>query len=419
MIIPRVRGLAGRLDAGQRRAVREAWRALWLSRVLVWGAGIFAFLKLGGASLASVPAVGQSSSFGLTLLTRPAVAFDSAAYLRIASDGYSYLDLTAFYPLYPVLVRGAGTIVRSDVFAGIGLSIAAFAVALYLLHRLVELELGEAPARATVLLTAFFPTALFFSAVYTEGLFLALSVGAIYSARRGWWARAALLGLLASATRNTGVLLLIPLVVMYLQEPRENRPPGPRVRPDIAWLALVPLGLVGYFAYLHFHIGDAFASLHATSAIWGRETEPLAGLWQGAEAAGRSLAQIAFPGSDSLPTDTYERMGDLSNPLTLAQVNLLDFAFLAFAIVACVGALRRLPLAYGLYAAAGIAVPLSAPAPYEPLMSMPRYVAVLFPLHMWLALYLGDRRRLEPALLLMGALMALLTAEFVNYRWVA
>ena len=415
----RLRRLAAGLDPGQRRAVREAWRALWLSRLVVWGAGIFAFLKLGGASLASVPPVAQSSTFGLSLLARPAVAYDSANYLTIARDGYSYLDLTAFYPLYPALIRGVGTIVRSDVFAGIGVSLAAFAVALYLLYRLVELELGEVPARATLLVVAFFPTALFFSAVYTEGLFLALSVGAFYSARRRWWARAAVLAMLASATRNTGVLLVLPLLVMYLQSPAEGPRPTRRVRPDIAWLALAPLGMVGFFTYLHFHTGDAFASLDATRSIWGRETEPLAGLWQGAEAAGRSLAQIAFPGHDLLPTNTYEEAGDLSSPLALAQVNLLDFAFLVFALVACVGALRRLPLAYGLYAAAGIALPLSAPAPYEPLMSMPRYVAVLFPLHMWLALRLVERDRMQPALVLMGVLMALLTAEFANYRWVA
>ena len=408
-----------RLDSGQLLAVREAWRALWLSRLVVWGAGIFAFLKLGGASVAEVPPVAQTSNFGFTLLTRPAVAYDSANYLTIARDGYSYLDLTAFYPLYPALISGAGTIVRSDIFAGIGLSIASFAVALYLLHRLVQLELGDAHARTTVLVMAFFPTALFFSAVYTEGLFLALSVGAFYSARRGWWARAAVLAMLASATRNTGVLLLLPLVVMYLHGPRENPAPGPRIRPNFAWLALVPLGLAAFFVYLHFHTGDAFTSFTATKEIWGRETEPLAGLWQGAEAAARSLAQIAAPSSDSLPTDTYENTGDLSNPLVLAQVNLLDFAFLAFAIVACVGALRRLPLAYGLYAAAGIVVPLSAPAPYEPLMSMPRYLAVLFPLHIWLALQLGRGRRLEAALVAMGALLALLAAEFANYNWVA
>ena len=278
----------------------------------------------------------------------------------------------------------------------------------------MELELGEVPARAAVLVTAFFPTSLFFSAVYTEGLFLALSVGSFYSARRGWWARAALLGMLAAATRNTGVLLLLPLGVMYLQQAR-----APRMRPDVAWLALVPLGLAGFFTYLHFHTGDAFASLEANRVIWGREIEPLAGLWQGVEAAARSAAQIAFPGSDLLPTNTVEEVGDLSNPLTLAQVNLVNFAFLAFAVVACVGAFRRLPPAYGLYAAVGIAVPLCAPVPFEPLMSMPRFVAVLFPLQIWLALKLTERARLQPALVVMGALLALFTAEFANYRWVA
>ena len=78
--------------------------------------------------------------------------------------------------------------------------------------------------------------------------------------------------MLAAATRNTGILLLLPLGVMYLQQARE-----PRIRADVAWLALVPLGLVGFFTYLHFHTGDAFASLEANRVIWGREIEPLGG----------------------------------------------------------------------------------------------------------------------------------------------
>ena len=64
----------------------------------------------------------------------------------------------------------------------------------------------------------------FFSAVYTESLFLALSAGCFYLARRERWVWAGVLGGLAAATRSIGVLLVVPLAVLYLQE--LTRSPG-------------------------------------------------------------------------------------------------------------------------------------------------------------------------------------------------
>ena len=66
-------------------------------------------------------------------------------------------------------------------------------------------------------------------------------------------------------------------------------------------------------------------------------------------------------------------------------------------LVALVGAIRRLPLAYWLYAVAALALPLSYPVEGQPLMSLPRFVAVLWPLHLWLALWLVERGRARGA----------------------
>src|SRR4029077_2699644 len=79
--------------------------------------------------------------------------------------------------------------------------------------------------RLAVLLTAFAPMAFFLSAVYSESLFLALSVGLFWSARKGRWAIAGALGALAGATRSVGVVLILPAVVLYLYGPREDRAP--------------------------------------------------------------------------------------------------------------------------------------------------------------------------------------------------
>ena len=56
-------------------------------------------------------------------------------------------------------------------------------------------------ARLAVLVTAFAPMAFFFSAVYSESLYLALSVGLFWSARHGRWACVGVLGALGAAPR--------------------------------------------------------------------------------------------------------------------------------------------------------------------------------------------------------------------------
>ncbi len=84
------------------------------------------------------------------------------------------------------------------------------------------------------MLVAFFPMAFFFSAVYSESLFLALSVGCIWQARTGRWAWAGVLGGLAAAERNSGVMLVVPVVLLFLYGPRED---AVAARPGVGRLA--------------------------------------------------------------------------------------------------------------------------------------------------------------------------------------
>ena len=84
------------------------------------------------------------------------------------------------------------------------------------------------------------------------------------------------------------------------------------------------------------------------------------------------------------------------------------------------GALRRLPVAYGGYMVAAIALPLSYPVAPQPLMSFPRFLAVLFPLHMWLSLKLRGRPRQRLGVIAVSAAMlAVASAQFAAWEWVA
>jgi Mannosyltransferase (PIG-V) len=431
-------------------AMRDVWRALWSSRLLVWCSGSGAVLALGpGPMRHAFNPAGLTSGLGRLgeALAAPAARWDAAWYLVIAHYGYRpdlgsfTASRTAFFPLYPLAV---GTLERTGaqpVVAGVLISIAALAVALYGMHRLTSLEgarlasgrggrLARAFAandtpRVVVLLSAFAPMAFYFSAIYNESLYLALSVWVFLCARTGRFGAAAALGALASATRNTGVLLVVPVALLYLYGPREDRAPDfatgrsarprYRVRQDALWLLLIPAGLALYMAHLALAGGDALAPFHAQAA-WSRHfAGPIAGVWDGAKAAFDGARQLVSAQRAHLYFDTGP-----GSPFIGAGHNLMLFAFLLAAVPLIVGVLRALPFAYGAYVLSALALPLSFPVAGQPLMSLPRFLLVLFPLNMWLGARLARHTRaLTVALVCSGALLAFFTAEFSTWHWVA
>jgi hypothetical protein len=420
----------GRLQPETALAWREAWRVLWTSRLVVWAAGLLGVMWFGRA-----PGTTGYDARGLTtpfsgfgdLLVSPAARWDSVWYLTIAHDGYgtaSSHPQAAFYPLYPLLMRAGGWIVGSPLLAGVLISLACFLGALVLLHRLVALELGPQHARPTLLLVAFFPTALFFSAVYSEALFLLVSVGAFLAARRERWAWAGALGALAALTRNSGVLLLLPLVLLFLYGPRAGGVPAAvgrarwlpryRVTPQLAWLALAPLGLALYLGWSAIALGDALAPFHAQE-LWMRHLRPLGAITGGVEAAADGLRELTRDGT----ARSYLAEGS-GNSLDAASQSLMLLGFLVFALVALAGVIRRLPLAYSAYAGVALLMTVSYPVDGQPLMSLPRYIAVLFPFQMWLALWAGEREGgVERAVGVSAVLLGLMAAQFARWGFVA
>ena len=95
-------------------------------------------------------------------------------------------------------------------------------------------------------------------------------------------------------------------------------------------------------------------------------------------------------------------------------------AFLLVAVPVLVLVVRRLPLAYGLYVLAALALPLSYPVAGQPLMSLPRFVLVLFPLQLALGAWLAENRRARlPVLGASATLMVVFGAQFATWHWVA
>jgi len=392
--------------------LRTALRTALVTRTAVWVVAALSALSLGSGGLGDrnaakfdVPALTHALGGWLSPLAR----WDAVWYLGIADSGYDGVR-SAFFPAYPLLVRALGQLGGGSrgalLAAAYAISLAAFVAALALLHRLVALELGRPLAAPTLLLLAVFPASLYFGAPYSESLFLLCAVGAFYAARTGRWAWAGAAAGAAAATRSAGVLLLVPLAILWWQSGRRPR--------EGAWLLLAPAGLGAYALYLALAHGDGLAFLDVQDAWYRHFAGPLGGAWDGLVAAWDGARQLL---SGSREPVLFERAG--GDPFRVAQLNLMLFGFLVFALVAAVGVLRRLPLAYGAWVVSALLLPLSFPVGPQPLMSLPRFLSVLFPLFMWLALVCEERRLTAWAAAASAVGLGWFVTQFASWHFVS
>jgi hypothetical protein len=323
--------------------------------------------------------------------------FDAGWYLQIARDGYQVGDpSSAFFPLFPLLVRGLGLLLGGHwLLAAVLVSNAALAVALVLLYRLTTDVLSERTARATVLLTVFNPMGFFLYAPYTESLFLMLTLMCLTMLRRGHWPAAAGAAALATATRSAGIVLGLTMATQALIESGRPR------RWLVAWRSLTlrllasaasTLGLVAYLGFW----------------AW-RDT------WDVPLRAQREafLREPAWPWV-SVVDGVRGMNGTLTEPgwLIMNVVVVLTVATLALGLVV----LRRHPTVYRVYFAATVVLPLTLVRPYAPLTSVPRYYLMAFPA-IWALAGLTRRPIIRAATLSISlTLSVLLALMFVSWH---
>jgi Mannosyltransferase (PIG-V) len=323
--------------------------------------------------------------------------WDAGWYRHIATHGYvdQVVGPTgqrnlAFYPLYPLTMRVVSLVGLDPLAAGILVSNLAFLAALVLLHRLVRARFGADVAFRCVLLLSVFPFSFYFSAVYSESLFVLLAVASLYLAHQERWAAAAFCALLCGATRAPGLALAPALGLLYLERIQFDLR---RVRLDALWLGLSVLGPVLFYAYLHLAFGDPWLAFKATR---------VPGWWQGgvnlkpAERAVRALRSL-----ETLRTGQFPVVFDL---------NLLAAAVSAGSLVAV---FRRQPLAWGVFGLLIVASGVLQPGGWG------RYVLPAFPVFLAWALGLERRWAFTGVVVTSTLLLALLTILYTHWYWVA
>ncbi len=363
------------------RATSSAWAHGWDARP-IWQSAIVAWVGqrlLIGALVALWQAL--VGGFSLAAFYRVWGLFDGVWYSLIAGYGYHILPEASFFPLYPLLMRLIAPLVGGHVtLAGILLANGCSLAAFLLLGRLVERECGAPIARRTLLYYALFPSGLFFMTAYTEGLFLLLSVGVFLAMRQRRWALCGVLIALATLTRAQGALLLAPVAIEAWEALRPTWAKLSLARRWRTGLALVSVVLIPALAFLAFQaylaqvygMPDVLRRAAATSE-WRRSLD-----WPWVGVVG-NIVTLATGGAAAPRLEIIK-----------------DFVFVAFWVGLCVVMVAsfrpRLPRSWVAYSWVSLAPVFLMPAHIRGggLMSVPRFVLVVFPCFALMAL-LGER----------------------------
>ncbi len=185
------------------------------------------------------------------------MAWDAKSYLTLATHGYSATGenavLIVFFPLYPLLLRLVSVFLISPVVSGVVLTATASAIGHVLFFRLSQI-FGYSPQASWKSLVLFFcsPIAVYFTLIYSEGVFLCFTMCFLYFLYQKKFGLAVVFGFLATLTRLTGVILVVPYVFYFL-----------RVRPTAFWQNLskgflIPFGFSCYLILNWFYFGQPF-----------------------------------------------------------------------------------------------------------------------------------------------------------------
>lgn len=340
--------------------------------------------------------------------------WDTKWYLTIVAGGYSTMPTAAFFPLYPLLVRVLSFVIGppSDalVAALVASNLAALA-AFVGLGLFAAQEAGTATATRSIRLLAAYPLAFFLASGYSDGLFLALAVFALFFARRGAWWWAAACALLAGLTRLTAVILILPLLWEYARQHALWDPPARwhalralRRNPCglcelAAVAAAVPAGISLFVAYLWHTFGHPKIMLYAESTVWHHAAMlPWTSLW------------LALRGFFAAPSGS-ELQAHISFDLGLVLI---------CSVLTLVMMLQRAPVAFSLYMVGLVLLCMMSPIPTGPdiYVSAGRYLLASAPLYLMLGRW--ARRPWLDTLLLCGGFLVqgALAAQFLTGAWI-
>jgi hypothetical protein len=331
----------------------------------------------------------------LSFLVAPWQRWDTQHFLEIASGGYNNFDgNTVFAPLLPALMALFGRLLFGNyMLAGWLIGNAAYFVALVYLYKLAAQLFDARTARYSLQFLAFFPTAFYLLCAYTDGIYLALVLAAFYYAeKRRWWPVVPLVGL-ACLTRVQGPVIVLPLLFLYFQQHGWR---WQSIKKETIALALAPVTLALYFAYIYFIVGDTIVLKQIERWYHVRTVTPFESVFGGLLKLGNEASNGGL-------------IYDIVNFSMIVVFGWLTWRWFR----------RKLPPAYAIYSLVTLLVLLTRQKDGDLWMSMMRYVLSLFPVFIYVA-WRVKKVRHRMGLFLFGAFFqTILVILFLMWKWIA
>lgn len=341
---------------------------------ICWGIGVLCALY--GASVIFCFITRDNASW--STLSDVWMRWDAPHYRDLAELGYhNYTDgehlFLVFFPLYPWLIHLLAQLIPDYLVCGHLLSALCYIAACYMLARLATEEFGRHVGALSLALFSAYPCAFFFAAYYTESLFVLLTLTCFYCIRKHRYLLAGIVGALCALTRMQGFLLAAVALVEYgvtehpLRKWREKNWRGLAL--DLG-TKLIPIGIMavglGIYLWLNYSVdGNPFQFM-----IYQREH------W--------TQGFLILP--NCLRTIWEYFIGNLSR-----EIGYTTWAAQLSLFVVCIAVviygIRRLPITWITYFLLVLMMNYSLSYP----LSIVRYMATSFPLHVTIAI--GCRKR--------------------------
>lgn len=334
-----------------------------------------AFIAIRLLSIASLALIADSKGVNFRKIF---YRWDAQWYRRIAQDGYGYVATAAdgrrlsdyaFFPLYPHLESLAHKVTSlSYINSGVAISALSSIVAALGIYLVVEKIASSRIAFLTVLLWAALPVALVQTLAYSESLFTALTVWALYFTLRRQYLAAALLASLAGATRPVGIAVgLAVAITIFLHHRRRKFD-----YQSIIAIVIAPLGWITYIYWVGRQVGE-WNGYFRIAEGWGNS-------FDGGKAFTKWIAQF-FKDGDFIAG-------------VLLSIALLSLALLLWRLKAI-----RVPFVVLFYTTALVIFAFVTSGYFG---SKPRYLLPAFPLLIPVAQWLSHQGKLKARLVLTG-----------------
>ncbi|HKC14844.1 MAG TPA: mannosyltransferase family protein [Patescibacteria group bacterium] len=297
-------------------------------------------------------------------LLYPWANFDAVYYLTIAGSGYT-TDNAGFFPLFPKIINTTTSILGvSGSFNPFQYLVATVLVLLFtagsliVMFKLLSLDYKKDIPFQSVLFLLLFSTSFFLATLYSESLFLFLTLVSFYFARKKKWILSAIFAMLLTATRLVGIAIIPALIFeFYLQNKTFF---SKKMIP----LILTPLGILYYAWFNYTQWGNPLHFIEAQGKLYN----------------GRSVDHIIlFP-------QTIFRYFKILTTLSISfewWIALLELStFIFVSIMLYIAWRKKVRTSYLIFAILAFLIPVSSGT----FSGLPRYSLVLFPVFITLAL---------------------------------